>query len=70
MPRTLRFLGLAVLGALLALTAPLIGAEPIDSSTAKDDGKVLWYDIRPLGVEGQGWKEVTSPYDRLPPTPL
>lgn len=40
----------------------------IDPSQAKADAKdgVLWYDIRLLGVEGQGWKETKAPYDRLP----
>jgi hypothetical protein len=31
----------------------------------EQDG-IRWYDIRQLGVEGQGWKETKSPYDRLP----
>ncbi len=25
-----------------------------------------WYDIRSLGVEGQGWRDTESPFDRLP----
>jgi len=25
-----------------------------------------WYDIRDLGLEGQGWRDTASPYDRLP----
>jgi hypothetical protein len=31
-----------------------------------ESGGVRWYDIRQLGVEGQGWSELASPYDRLP----
>lgn len=31
-----------------------------------DDGKFLFYDARLLCIEGQGWAEVDSPYDRLP----
>jgi lysophospholipase L1-like esterase len=27
---------------------------------------MTWYDIRALGVEGQGWKDVESTYDRFP----
>lgn len=27
---------------------------------------IRWYDVRQLGVEGQGWTEVKSPFDRLP----
>jgi hypothetical protein len=53
-------------GTLLPLT--LIAGPPIDPSTAKPDekGNVLWYDIRPLGLEGQGWKDLKAPFDRLP----
>jgi hypothetical protein len=55
--------------ALLALAPPLVAAGPVlDPSTAKVDPKtgVHWYDIRPLGVEGQGWAETKAPFDRLP----
>jgi hypothetical protein len=49
---------------------PSVGrtAEPLDPAKAKadPDGKLLWYDIRDLGVEGQGWSDVDSPFDRLP----
>lgn len=31
----------------------------------EQDG-IRWFDIRQLGVEGQGWTETKSPYDRLP----
>lgn len=31
----------------------------------EQDG-IRWYDVRQLGVEGQGWTENKSPYDRLP----
>jgi hypothetical protein len=40
----------------------LSGAE---LAFTESDG-VRWYEIRQLGVEGQGWSEVASPYDRLP----
>ncbi len=57
--------------ALLGLFAPiaLAAAGPvIDPSTAKPDekGNVLWYDVRPLGIEGQGWTDTKAPFDRLP----
>lgn len=47
-------------------TAP--AADLIDPSQAKPDaeGKFLFYDVRLLGVEGQGWKDVKAPFDRLP----
>ena len=31
----------------------------------EEDG-LTWYDIRELGVEGQGWPDVKAPFDRLP----
>ncbi|MDB5324161.1 MAG: hypothetical protein JWN40_5792 [Phycisphaerales bacterium] len=47
---------------------PALAADIIDPATAKpsEDGAILFYDIRPLGVEGQGWTETKAPYDRLP----
>jgi hypothetical protein len=44
------------------------GAEPLDPGSAKasDDGAMLFYDIRALGIEGQGWTQTKAPYDRLP----
>lgn len=45
------------------------GAEPtpmrVSLGKADRAGKV-WYDIRQLGLEGQGWTEVKAPFDRLP----
>ena len=58
--------------ALLILLPPLSSRtsadEAIAPSTAKPDekGEVLYYDVRPLGIEGQGWADVESPFDRLP----
>ncbi len=60
---------LAVLGfVLFAGVTPLGAAEVIDPSQGKadGDGKVLFYDVRLLGLEGQGWKDVKDPFDRLP----
>ena len=48
------------------LAVPLLAAEPLDPKTGKKEGELVWYDIRALGVEGQGWTEVKSPFDRLP----
>jgi len=44
------------------------GAEPIDKALGKVDEKtgITWYDIRQLGVEGQGWTDTKAPFDRLP----
>ena len=58
---------IVLLVVLIPLT-PARAADAIDPATAKpsEDGTVLFYDIRPLGVEGQGWTEIKSPSDRLP----
>jgi len=34
--------------------------------TSQEQAGIRWFDIRQLGVEGQGWTENKSPYDRLP----
>lgn len=54
---------------LLALPSALFAVGPaIDPSTAKVDSAtgIHWYDIRPLGLEGQGWTDTKAPFDRLP----
>jgi hypothetical protein len=59
----------ALAGLILLLSGPTAGAaEAIDPARATADPKepILWYDIRLLGVEGQGWKETKAPFDRLP----
>jgi len=45
-----------------------LAAETLDADLARksDDGKIQWFDIRHLGLEGQGWRETKSPFDRLP----
>jgi len=40
-------------------------AETI-SPSAKDNDALLWHDIRSLDVEGKGWADTKSFYDRLP----
>ncbi len=35
-------------------------------ATASEDGKTLWYDCKDIGVEGKGWSDTQSYYDRLP----
>src|SRR6185437_1996487 len=62
-----RFIGFACSALVLVLVAASVrSAEAIDPSTAKAAGDVLYYDIRALGVEGQGWTDTAAPYDRLP----
>lgn len=52
----------------LALSSVATTAAVIDAAKAKPgkDGKIEWYDIRGLVVEGQGWGDVKAPFDRLP----
>ncbi len=42
--------------------------EEIDRNFApvETTADTVWYDIRALGIENQGWSDVASPYDRLP----
>lgn len=41
--------------------------ETLDAiAAARLDGDIAWYDIRQLGLEGQGWSDTESPFDRLP----
>jgi hypothetical protein len=44
------------------------GMDGLDPSQGKEDPKesIVWYDLRLLGLEGQGWSEVKAPFDRLP----
>lgn len=59
----------AALVAALFLPGVVSAAGPVvDPGTAKPDadGKLLWYDVRPLRLEGQGWADVKAPFDRFP----
>ena len=40
--------------------------EEIDKGVADPEQKLVWYDLRLLEIEGQGWTETKSPFDRLP----
>ncbi|OPZ93282.1 MAG: hypothetical protein BWY73_00400 [candidate division TA06 bacterium ADurb.Bin417] len=46
----------------------LLQADPVSplNGTADPDGNTVWYDGARLGVEGRGWTETESFYDRLP----
>ena len=52
----------------LALTRGTWAADAVAPAAGKPDesGTVLFYDVRPLGVEGQGWRDLAAPFDRLP----
>jgi len=51
-----------------ALSQPPANLQPIDHSlaTTQAGDATLWYDIRELGVEGRGWSDTASFYERLP----
>lgn len=55
-------------GLVLASTSLLSAGERIDSAQPiRFEGDPLcWYDVRLLGIEGQGWSDTAAPYDRLP----
>ncbi|MBI2437341.1 MAG: SGNH/GDSL hydrolase family protein [Lentisphaerae bacterium] len=42
--------------------------EELDPNFAQAgvEGDVRWHDIRDFGIEGQGWPDTESPFDRLP----
>ena len=52
----------------LALVSTLIAAAMACAAQAQTqaDDPIAWRDVRSLTVEGQGWSEVKSPFDRLP----
>ncbi len=53
--------------AVLPVTASAIEKLAPEKGTADPAQPILWYDIRLLGVEGQGWTaDLKSPFDRLP----
>src|SRR3954451_6410732 len=61
----------SILVSLAALITPgraPVASEIIDPARAsiRPGDPTRWYDIRPLGVEGQGWAETKAPFDRLP----
>ena len=52
----------------LVSPASLVAADRVDPASARPDPKqkLLWYDIRELELEGQGWANTKAPFDRLP----
>ncbi len=64
--------GTSLCGAVLVvglLSATVRGDEqPLSSDLATQADGTLWFDVRVIGVEGQGWEEdeLASPFDRLP----
>ncbi len=51
------------------MLAPIaFSGEPLDAALARGDegDSTLWYDVEQLGVEGKGFRDTKSYYDRLP----
>ena len=48
----------------MAVGAP--NAIELKDGTVDPDGKTVWYDAQDLGVEGKGWIDTESTYERLP----
>ncbi len=48
------------------LTAGLTATAGMPRWSNANETELDWYDVRDWGVEGQGWSETSSPYDRLP----
>jgi lysophospholipase L1-like esterase len=74
MTATIRLVAIAI-SALFALAQPGESAvtrtddpKPLDRSRAKTQPgePTLWYDARELGIEGRGWSDTKSFFDRLP----
>jgi hypothetical protein len=43
-----------------------VGGLSAEELSFKEVDGIRWLDVRQLGVEGQGWRDVKSPFDRLP----
>ena len=60
-----------VFGISMVLCLGLVEAlfsQTLDPAEARrqEGSPLLWYDIRPLGIEGQGFSSTKAPFDRLP----
>lgn len=63
MSRTVRLVpGLLIL---LFGLAEITGLPAEELTFSESDG-IRWLDVQQLGVEGKGWRDVKSPFDRLP----
>lgn len=54
--------------ALCGNSGQVVAAEVIDSAKGvlDSDNKLIWYDAQLLNIEGRGWTDTKSIYDRLP----
>jgi hypothetical protein len=44
---------------------PGLSAPPLSAQVAEEDG-IVWTDASSLTIDGRGWDDVASPFDRLP----
>ncbi len=51
---------------LLCLRPIATAGETLSVEKAKVENDMAWYDIKLLGLEGQGFTDTSAPYDRLP----
>lgn len=49
----------------MANSSDAVALDPARAESS-DDVEILFHDVRTLGVEGQAWSDLESPYDRLP----
>jgi len=61
----IRFVLLMAFVMFVRLTSAIAGETAVSAHETDEKG-VAWYDVRGIGVEGQGWKDTASPFDRLP----
>jgi hypothetical protein len=57
---------LAISIAWAALNSNISAEEPIAPELANASDGLLWYDLKTIGTEGQGWSDTKAPFDRLP----
>jgi hypothetical protein len=59
---------LLLLTTVFALAARAVDPLPADTAKADPDGKLLWYDLSALPIQGKGWSAADTKafYDRLP----
>jgi lysophospholipase L1-like esterase len=48
------------------LQAQLLDGPDTTLVSTRHDLTNIWFDVRTLGVEGQGWRDTKAPFDRLP----
>ena len=50
----------------MLMTADASNTIELKGGKVDPDGKTVWYDAQLLGVEGKGWQDAKSTYERLP----